>query len=244
MAKISIEDIREQLQLQGWELISDSYKNLDTELIYKCPEGHTVYGPWKLFRNKCECPVCKSNNLLQVENEIQPKGRNTIRILAIDQATHISGWSVFDNGTLVAYGKFQTTGKNEIERCNEVKMWLLSMIRSWRPDHVGLEGIQLQDSAYGRKMGVTVFETLAHLQGILMEACYENQISYEICPPATWRHHCGVKGSTRSDRKRSMQLLVKKWYDVSVSDDESDAIGLGKYFSEHYMKNIVVENWE
>lgn len=58
-------------------------------------------------------------------------------------------------------------------------------------------------------MGVTVFETLARLQGILMETCYELKIPYEICPTNTWRKFCGVRGRSRADKKRSMQVLAK-----------------------------------
>ena len=93
-------------------------------------------------------------------------------------------------------------------------------------------------------MGVTVFETLARLQGILMETAYENGISFHICPTNTWRAHCGVKGKTRSDKKRSMQLLAKNWYDITLADDEADAIGIGKYLSDTVGKEIVTESWE
>jgi hypothetical protein len=38
--------------------------------------------------------------------------------------------------------------------------------------------------------------------------------------------------------------LVKEWYDVSVSDDESDAIGIGHYLTDKIIKNTTIENWE
>lgn len=93
-------------------------------------------------------------------------------------------------------------------------------------------------------MGVTVFQTLAHLQGILMETAFEMGIPFKLCSTNTWRHTCGVKGKTRTDRKRSMQLLVKQWFDISVSEDEADAIGIGKYMSSQVVPPIKVENWE
>lgn len=54
-------------------------------------------------------------------------------------------------------------------------------------------------------------------------------IPYEVCPTNTWRNACGVRGSTRAEKKKSMQQLAKKWYDVDITDDEADAIGIGKY---------------
>ena len=75
-----------------------------------------------------------------------------------------------------------------------------------------------------------------------METCYEKKIEYAICPTNTWRHHCGVTGRTRIDKKRSMQNKAKEWYDITVTDDEADAIGIGKYVADLY--NIQVINWE
>ena len=244
-SSIKIEDIRNTLAQQGWTLISDAYHNLEEELVYQCPEGHKVYGPWKKFRNKCECPECKKNLSIKFNGKIIPKPKGTIRVLALDQATHISGWAIFDNEKLVNFGKFQTTMANEMARCNEIKSWLISMINNWQPDFIGFEGIQFQVSSDGKhSMSVTVFETLAHLQGILMQTCYELGVKYEVCSTNTWRAHCGVKGRTRTDKKRSMQNLVKQWYDLSVSDDESDAIGIGKYYAEKGIKSKIVESWE
>jgi hypothetical protein len=77
-----------------------------------------------------------------------------------------------------------------------------------------------------------------------MECCYENKIQYIVCHTAVWRQHCGVKGKSRVDKKRSMQNLVKKWYDVTVTDDESDAVGIGKFVAETALNGQIVENWE
>ena len=244
MSKIKLPEIQEIVNAEGWVLISDKYTNLETEMVFECPEGHRVYAPWKKMRNKLECPTCARNDLAKQDGEILPKPVGIYRVLALDQASHTTGYAIFDNGNLVKYGTFHTELDDEIARCSLIKSWLLSMINNWKPDYIGLEGIQYQDEGSGRKMGVTVFQTLARLQGILMETCYTSKIQYTVCPTNTWRHACGVKGTARADRKRSMQLLVKEWYDISVSDDESDAIGIGHYLTKIINKNTSVENWE
>lgn len=244
MAKISIDQIKEELAKDNWTLISEQYKNLDTEMTFECSEGHRVYATWKKIRQNRECPICKKNSFKSVTTEIIPKKKGTIRILALDQSTRLSGWSIFDGGALTTYGVFETSFSDEIKRDNAIKNWLISMCQNWKPDYVGIEGIQFQAKSEGRVMGVTVFETLARLQGILMETCFELEIPYKVCPTNTWRAHCGVKGVSRSDKKKSMQLLVKKWYDVSVSNDEADAIGIGKYVTDTAGAALVVENWE
>lgn len=243
MARITLESINEELAPTGWKCISTEYKNLDSELQFNCEEGHLVCAPWKKIRTKCECPVCKNNkhknnNALQIE----PKKKGVKRILALDQATHISGWSIYDGQTLIRYGTFETNQKDEIARISTIKNWLLSMLENWKPDFVAIEGIQFQDESSGNKVGVTVFQGLARLQGVLMETCHAQKVDYTVCPTNTWRNHCGVKGRYRADKKRSMQLIAKNWYDISLTDDEADAVGIGRYAAD--LNKIEVVNWE
>lgn len=238
MAKIQLDSIRKELEQDGWKLISEDYKNLDEELVYECNEGHRVFAPWKKIRVKRECPVCKNNIYKTQENKIIPKKKGEYRILALDQATKVTGYAVFSDNKLVKYGTFETTLPNEIARDNRIKQWLISMIDIWKPDMVALEGIQ-----YEQNFGVTVFATLARLQGILMSTLYEYGIPFEIAHTASWRNYCKVRGKTRIDKKRSMQMLVKEWYDVSVTDDCSDAIGIGKYIAETKEKIYELSDW-
>ena len=242
MSRITIESINEELKQYGWKCCSETYKNLDSELQFECEEGHIIYSSWKKIRNRRECPRCKSNDLKERVLKVEPKPKNVKRILAIDQATYTCGWSIFDGNELVRYGTFTTNLKDEIARDSTIKNWMLSMIDSWQPDAIGLEGIQYQEESSGQKVSVTVFQALARLQGILMEACYERKIEYVVCPTNTWRHHCGVTGRTRVDKKRSMQRKAKEWHDITVTDDEADAIGIGKYTADLF--NIQVVNWE
>ena len=239
MSKIKIEDIKEELKKDNWELVSEEYQNLESEMIFKCSEGHTVFAPWKKIRLKRDCPICKNNVFKEQDMKIIPKKKGAKRILALDQSTRITGWSIYDSGELIKYGTFITDLDDEIQRDRAIKNWLINMINNWKPEYVGLEGIQNQQN-----MGVTTFETLARLQGILMETLLELNIEYSICPTNTWRAHCQVKGKTRIDKKRSMQLLAKQWFDISVTDDEADAIGIGKYVAEVLNKKVEIFNWE
>lgn len=241
MAKIKIEDIKAEIEKDGWSLISDKYINLDEEMEFLCSEGHTVFSSWKKLRQHRDCPICRQNIYKNQNTKVISKKKETFRILALDQATYTTGYSIFDNKDLIKYGTFTTQANDEIARDNKIKQWLISMIDNWNPDLVIIEGIQLQDNASQRKMGVTVFETLARLQGILMETLYELNIDYKIAPTNTWRNHCHVKGVHRADRKRSMQLLVKEWFDVSVTDDCADAIGIGKYGAETFKPTSKIE---
>jgi acyl carrier protein len=41
-----------------------------------------------------------------------------------------------------------------------------------------------------------------------------------------------------------MKGLIKKWFDVQISDDEADAIGIGKYLSDTATPIVKKTNWE
>ena len=242
LAKIKIDEIRKAAIEHGWELLSTEYKNLDTELNFKCDEGHIVYEKKKKIRDKWECPICQTNKYHHFENKVIPKSKKQ-RSIGLDQATHITGYSIFDDGELIYANFFETGADDEIERDIEIKNWLIQLIQNWKPDIIGIEGIQLQQFN-NKNVGVTTFQTLARLQGILMATCNEQKIEYVIVPPATWRAHCEVKGRTRTDRKRSMQMKVKDWFDITVNDDIADAIGIGKYINDKHKKKVEIFNWE
>ena len=40
MAKITLEQIKEEIAVDGWKLLSTEYKNLSTQLTFECKEGH------------------------------------------------------------------------------------------------------------------------------------------------------------------------------------------------------------
>lgn len=238
MGRISINEIKDELAPDGWTLISEKYVNLDSNLEYKCDKGHIVCAPWKQIRKDRICPTCMRERL-KVKDTIHKKKKSEFRVLALDQATHFTGYAVYNNRNLIDYGTFMAQGSNEIERCAQVKQWMISLIEQYEIDFVGLEQIQLdvQKSA-------PTFEALAHLQGILMLTCYEEKVPCKAAHVSTWRAHCGVKGRTRPDVKKSMQLIVKKWFGIMPTDDECDAIGIGMYFSDTIAPKVEVIDWE
>lgn len=239
MAKITLTQIQEQLALFGWKVISDSYKNLDEEMEFQCSEGHKVFTTWKKLRGKVICPICAQNQYKLNDTPILKKKKGVYRILALDQASHITGYALFEGKQLIKWGTYEAKSKTEDARTHEINEWLQSKIYSWELDYIGLEGIQYQEN-----FGVTTFQTLARLQGVLINTCFDQNIRYEICPTNTWRHHCNVKGRSRCDKKKSMQLLIKKWYDISVSDDIADAIGIGKFITDTFMPTVEIMEWE
>lgn len=244
----TIESAKTEVSNLGWELLTNEYKNLETEMEFRCPEGHKVYTSLKKFRTKQECPVCKQNPYKDVKEGYRKKDKNITRVLALDQATGISGFSIFDGNTLVKYGTFKTKSNDEAERIEEIKNWVSSLITNWKPDRIQIEDIQLQRRADQKEDADTVYnvntyKVLAHLQGVLINLCLERGVICETTHVSIWRQYCGIKGKARADKKRNAQLKVKEWYDISVSNDEADAICIGRYASNVAVKNSTLIEW-
>ena len=180
MSKIKIEDIRKAAIEQGWTLISEKYQNLKIPLEFTCKEGHQVYLPYEKVRDKWECPICKKNQYYNFNEQLPRKKSDTQRTLGLDQATHITGYAIFDGDQLIYAGTFEATAEDEIERDIQIRNWLDNLLYTSSIDMVGIEGIQLQQ--FGNKtIGVTTYQTLARLQGILMATCKDQNVEFHIC---------------------------------------------------------------
>lgn len=190
------------------------------------------------WRRHKECPICKSNRYYRM-NDSAPKSKG-FRILAFDQASGISGWSVYDDDELIKYGAQDSGVIYSTEKIMKTKSWVANMIQMWKPDLVIFEDIQLQKNERGEEQVLT-FKILAHLQGVLQNYCYENGFIFKMVPPQIWRAHSKVKGSTRTDKKKSAQLIVKKLYDIKVTEDEADAILIGRWGVSDRKQNMMIQ---
>jgi Holliday junction resolvasome RuvABC endonuclease subunit len=228
---INIYSVRNHLEEEGWKLVSDTYKNLDTELEMICPKGHKQTQTYKQWRKHPICEVCMAGDPFKgKKNSVPTKTIDTYRILALDAATNVTGYSVYDNGALVAFGTYKTNDKNDVtERINEMKHWLEQMIDVVKPDYIGIENVQLQ--GYGNGQQVELYRKLANLQGGLVDTCFEHNLPWGLVYATQWRKYCGVgEGTGRENKKKQAQDKVKLWYEQDCTQDEADAICIGKYF--------------
>ena len=235
MGTINVYSVRNALEAEGWKLLSEVYKNLKTPLEMQCPAGHKQEQTFDQWRKHKICDACMAGDPYKVKkNKVPKKGTETYRILALDAATSITGYSIYDDRVLVGYGTFKTNSSYEATaRINQVKNWLKAALKEWEPDFVGVENIQLQ--RYGEKytdVQVKTFQTLANLQGVLFDTIFEACIDSDLVRSSEWRSYCGINDgdSHRDAKKKQAQAKVKIWYDINCSEDEADAICIGKYF--------------
>ena len=235
---INVYSVANHLREEGWELISDSYKNLNTELEMKCPEGHLQKQTYAQWRKHMLCEQCMAGDPYKIKkNKVPPKEDDTQRILALDAATIITGFAIFDNGVLINYGTYKVNNSLDTQqRINQVKKWLISAINEWEPDFIGLENIQLQSFGKGQYQ-VEMYRALANLQGVLLDTIFEASIDHDLVYSSTWRNYCNVGDEHgRENKKKAAQDKVKQWYNQNCTQDEADAICIGKYFV-HLLKN-------
>ena len=92
-----------------------------------------------------------------------------------------------------------------------------------------IEDIQYQNN-------IQTFKVLAKLQGVLINTCIEHNLTYHVVHSATWKSFNNVKGKARLQQKEEAQRVVKTLYQLKVTQDEADAICMGRY-AVHTYKN-------
>ena len=235
MSTINIYSVQNALETEGWKLISETYKNLKTPLEMICPKGHKQEQTFDNWRKHKICDICMAGDPYKVKkNKIPEKGENTRRILALDAATNVTGYAIYDDKALVGFGTYKATSTlSATQRINQIKNWLKVALKEWEPDFVGIENIMLEKfGAKATDVQVKTFQVLANLQGVILDTICEACIDSELVYPSVWRSYCGINAGDqhRENKKKQSQAKVKVWYDMDCTDDEADAICIGKYF--------------
>lgn len=154
------------------------------------------------------------------------------KILSFDQSTKITGYSIFNNNELDTYGLLESNKdeSNPIERMKEMNDKIIALINDVNPDYIVFEQVQFQNN-YG------TFQQLSQLQGIIMAYLFKIDIGFNLIEPTAWKSCCGIKGRKRVEQKANTQKFVKDKYNIDVSEDEADAIGIG-YWAIKSLKKV------
>ena len=166
-------------------------------------------------------------------------------ILAFDQATRTSGWSVFRDQELIAHGTFTFTDNNLGLRLWKIRQKVEELYRKYLPDKIVYEDIQLQQ---GMVNNVVTFKSLAEVFGIIYEYATELGLPNEAILSGTWRKGLGIAGTKREQYKPNTQKWVLDNCGVRVTEDEADAIAIGAYaagirMEKHTVKQAPAFDW-
>lgn len=146
-----------------------------------------------------------------------------MRLLALDQASRVSGWAIFDNQDLIDSGIFTLKSDDIGERLVQYRQYLSELTDKYEIDEVAFEDIQMQ----GQVNNVQTFKILAEVFGVTQEYLAEQNYFYHIVSSNTWKSKLQIKGRTRPEQKKNAQAYVLEHYNKKVSQDESDAICIG-----------------
>ena len=160
-----------------------------------------------------------------------------MRLLALDQASHTTGYSIFEDETPIKISHFNAKGKDIAERLVNIRQTILKLIADNEIDTVAFEDIQLQNNVV---QNVKTFKMLAEVFGVVQETLQEIGIEYYIIPPMVWKSTIGIAGKGREREKPLAQKWVMENYNMKCTEDEADAACLGA----HVIKKADSEfNW-
>lgn len=152
-------------------------------------------------------------------------------LLALDQASKVTGWAIFEDGELKSYGKISLDDPNTDIRLVQLRQSIQTLVADYNIDEVIFEDIQQQNNVANN---VQTFKVLAEVYGVVSELLQELQIPHSTVLAASWKSTLGIKGRTRAEQKKNAQLYVEQNYGIHVIQDIADAVCIGTH---HIKKN-------
>lgn len=152
-------------------------------------------------------------------------------LLSLDQATHNTGYAIFEDGNLLTYGVIQAEGKDCTDRIMNTCDKVADMVLMYGIEEAVIEGIEYRNN-------MKTYAQLANLQGALFRVFHESRIGVDVLSPATWRSAVGIHPAKKREvQKQAAMDLVHDMLGRAVSDDEADAILQGVGHIKHKENN-------
>lgn len=143
------------------------------------------------------------------------------KVLAFDQSTKVSAYSLFIDGEYVDVSVIDLSKmKDTPKRVRAMGVELCKVIEKYQPDSVVIEEVAQQSNALTLKL-------LARIQGIIIGFCAAHNIDTYIVEPSKWRSTLKFRqgsGVKREALKEQGIKHVKDNYNLDLSEDECEAI--------------------
>ena len=149
-----------------------------------------------------------------------------MKVLAFDQSTRVTGWSVFDDGQYVTSGVIDLHKNTDTEeRSKQMAVEICKVIKKNKPDTTIIEEVQQQSNV------ATVIK-LARIQGVAIGFCAAHNIELHILTPTRWRSALNYKQGPkvkREDLKQQSLDFVKTELKLDIeSEDENEACAINE----------------
>ena len=149
-------------------------------------------------------------------------------LLALDQSSQTTGYTVLVDGKIKVVSHFTCTGDLG-DRLVQLRDRIEALIDEHNIDEVIFEDIQLQDMAGGKEVGIKTFKILAEVFGVIHELLTELEMDYTIVPPIVWKATFKIAGKGRKVEKKLAQEYVLATYGMNCTEDEADATCIGAH---------------
>lgn len=156
-------------------------------------------------------------------------------ILAFDQSTTRSGYSVFINGEYDHSGLVDKHKNKDLQsRFKEMYEGIHEVIEKEKPNVVIIEDTQMQGG------NAATFKTLCQLQGAIIGMCYAMGIRFYVIAPTQWRAALHFKQGPkvkREELKAQSIAFAKKEFGIDKYEDEMEACAICAAF--HRMESDI-----
>lgn len=154
------------------------------------------------------------------------------KLLALDPAA-TTGWALYDEkGRLQASGKFKVEGEG-FYKFKSMKAHIEALVALYEPSHCILEDCQLQGNT-------NTYKVLAGYQAVIVATLLEHDVEVETVYVASWRSTVQLRARGRENQKQAAQKMVEQLYGIRPSQDECEAILIGRSYFEKRKNEL---NW-
>lgn len=115
----------------------------------------------------------------------------------LDLSTSCSGFSFFDNNTLVKYGAIKPRGDDWRIRIMEESNQLICLLKKYKPDKIFIEDVPL-------KPGTNTLLKLGAVHGMILTISSQLKLNPVFLLPNQWRKKIGLYDGTREGLKRDV----------------------------------------
>jgi len=148
------------------------------------------------------------------------------RFIAIDPSSTVTGWSVFQDQGLVAWGKLDATKVEYSFRFQFIVNELVRLARKYGFQEVAIEDVKTAWHSKNRQRNIAGLQIVFTS---IQKWAERNKIPLAAYNPATWKNAVvGHVHATKEETKTNIWYRFPRIPD-DLTDHEYDAIGIGVY---------------
>ena len=163
-------------------------------------------------------------------------------ILALDISTTSTGYAIFQNSKLIAYGVIAPSNKNVLTRIEKIADEVNLLMLEYQPDIIYAE----EPEPAFVKNNIDVYRKLTFAHGAIAIVLNHYSKEMKLCSSSHWRKQVGIKtgrGIARAQLKPLDIAKANELFNLNTKiDDLADAVLIGQAYINEFDKDEF--NWE